>query len=100
MTGQQADRYSLFDKEERVSRRGVVITDSKGKELEVINSSLDSEDLALFTLNIVKQACTAPADPARPSKVGCGEREVVRQEMVQEAVRDKDQVPPSSQSKA
>ena len=42
--------------------RGVVVTDSKGKELEVINSSLDSEDLAILTLNIVKQASETITD--------------------------------------
>jgi len=59
MAGNLADKYSLYDKEERVSMRGVVITDCKGKELEVITSSLDSEDLAMLTLNIVKEACAA-----------------------------------------
>eukprot|EP00092_Neocalanus_flemingeri_P009310 GFUD01010016.1.p1 GENE.GFUD01010016.1~~GFUD01010016.1.p1 ORF type:complete len:399 (+),score=149.78 GFUD01010016.1:126-1322(+) len=54
--GQLADRYSLFDKEERINMRGVVITDSKGKELEVINTSLESDELAKYALNIVRQS--------------------------------------------
>jgi len=62
MSGNLADRYSLYDMEERVSMRGVVVTDSKGKELEVINSSLDSEDLAILTLSIVKQASETITD--------------------------------------
>merc|ERR1719244_732585 len=69
MAGNLADRYSLYDKEERVSMRGVVITDCKGKELEVINTSLESEDLAMLTLNSVKEACASLAAPTKYNKM-------------------------------
>ena len=78
MTGQLADRFSLYDKEERINMRGVVITDSKGKEMEVINTSLESEELAKYTLNIVKQACQTPAVRVRETgRVGVAENEMV-----------------------
>lgn len=70
ITGQLADRFSLFDEEERINIRGIVITDSKGKEMEVINSSLESEELAKYTLNIVKNACKTPADEAKHRESG------------------------------
>ena len=77
MTGQLGDRYSLYDKEEGINMMGVVITDSKGKELEVINSSLESGELAQYVLNIVKQACEAPAEAGRTGRVGGEEGKVV-----------------------
>ena len=76
ITGQLADRFSLYDKEEGINMRGVVITDSKGKELEVINTSLDSEELAKYTLNIVKQACQTPA-VRETGRVGVAENKMV-----------------------
>ena len=63
--GQLADRFSLFDKEEMINMRGVVITDSKGEEMEMINTSLESEELAKYALNIVMQAGQTPAEAAR-----------------------------------
>jgi len=54
--GHLADRFLLFDREEQVNLRGVVIADSKGNEIEIIETSLDSEELGEYTLNIVKQA--------------------------------------------
>jgi len=77
MTGQLGDRYSLFDKEEGINMRGVIITDSKGKELEVINSSLESGELAQYVLNIVMQACEAPKEVGRTGRVGREEGKIV-----------------------
>ena len=77
MTGQLGDRYSLFDKEEGINMRAVVITDSKLKKLEVINSSLESGELAQYVLNIVKQACEAPVEAGRTGRVGGEEGKVV-----------------------
>ena len=76
ITGQLADRFSLYDKEEGINMRGVVITDSKGKEMEVINTSLESEELAKYTLNIVKQACQTPA-VRETGRVGVAENKMV-----------------------
>ena len=82
ITGQLADRFSLYDKEEGINMRGVVITDSKGKEMEVINTSLESEELAKYTLNIVKQACQTPAVRARETgRVGVAENKMVANEV-------------------
>jgi len=54
--GHLADRFQLYDREEQVNLRGVVIADSKGNEIEIIETSLDSKELGDYTLNVVKQA--------------------------------------------
>merc|ERR1719341_1754612 len=79
MTGQLADRFSLYDNGERINMRGVVITDSKGKEMEVINSSLESEELAKYALNIVRQASQTQAEALRvrgKERVGVAENKM------------------------
>merc|ERR1719341_704346 len=79
MTGQLADRFSLYDNGERINMRGVVITDSKGKEMEVINSSLESEELAKYALNIVRQASQTQAEAVRfreTERVGVAENKM------------------------
>ena len=53
--GHLASRFSVFLPEERLSIRAVVITDTRGSELEVITSSLGSKELATYCLNTVRQ---------------------------------------------
>ena len=53
--GKLASRFSLFDFEERINMRAVVIADNMGIALEVINISMDNEEMAEYTLDLVKQ---------------------------------------------
>merc|ERR1711864_7175 len=47
------DKFSLYDSEERLCLRGVVVVDSKGEPLETIVSGLGEEELAKLTLKVV-----------------------------------------------
>jgi len=51
--GVLADKFSLYDSEERLCLRGVVVVDSKGEPLETIVSGLGEEELAKLTLKVV-----------------------------------------------
>jgi len=53
--GQLARRFSLFDEEERMNMRGVVIADNQGIALEVISTSMEDKEMAEYTLGLVKQ---------------------------------------------
>merc|ERR1719334_413751 len=53
--GLLADRFDLFDSEERLCQRGFVITDSSGEQLETVVSGLEGDAIAKLALNIVKQ---------------------------------------------
>merc|ERR1712168_205317 len=53
--GRLADKFCLYDSEERLSMRGVVLTDNQGNMLEVVTSSLESGELAQLTLGAVKK---------------------------------------------
>merc|ERR1712106_1312892 len=53
--GQLARRFSLFDEEERMNMRGVVIADNQGIALEVISTSMEDNEMAEYTLGLVKQ---------------------------------------------
>ena len=53
--GKLATRFSLFDSEERENMRAVVIADNMGIALEVINTSMDNDEMAEYTLDLVKQ---------------------------------------------
>jgi len=51
-SGQFSDRFRLYDEESRQCLAGVVMLDSAGRELEVIHSSLASDDLAAYCLDL------------------------------------------------
>eukprot|EP00092_Neocalanus_flemingeri_P013211 GFUD01014238.1.p1 GENE.GFUD01014238.1~~GFUD01014238.1.p1 ORF type:complete len:249 (+),score=90.65 GFUD01014238.1:110-856(+) len=53
--GKLASRFSLFDREERINMRAVVITDNQGIALEVINTSLEDQQMTEYALSVVKQ---------------------------------------------
>ena len=53
--GKLASRFSLFDFEERLNMRAVVIADNMGIALEVINTSMDDDEMAEYSLDLVKQ---------------------------------------------
>ena len=53
--GKLASRFSLFDSEERMNMRAVVIADNMGIALEVINTSMDNDEMAEYSLDLVKQ---------------------------------------------
>merc|ERR1719427_1636722 len=44
--------------EEGVNMKAAVITDKEGIELDVINSSMEEDDMAEYTLSLVKQITT------------------------------------------
>jgi alkyl hydroperoxide reductase subunit AhpC len=54
-SGKLASRFSLFDREERINMRSVVTTDNQGIALEVINTSMEDEQMAEYALGLVKQ---------------------------------------------
>jgi len=54
-SGKLAGRFSLFDCQERINMRSVVITDNQGIALEVINTSMQDEEIAHYALDLVKQ---------------------------------------------
>ena len=54
-SGKLAEKYSLFDQEEGINQRGVVITDNKGVALEVVNTSLEDADLVNYTIDLLHQ---------------------------------------------
>lgn len=53
--GELGGRYSLFDQEEGINMRGVVIADNQGIALEVINTSMENMEMAQYALGLVKQ---------------------------------------------
>jgi hypothetical protein len=53
--GKLANRFSLFDSEERENMRAVVIADNMGIALEVINTSMEDEEMAEYALGLVKE---------------------------------------------
>ena len=53
--GHLAGRFFLFDQEEGLSMRGVVIADNQGIALEVINTSMDNKEMADYAIGLVKQ---------------------------------------------
>ena len=55
MAGTLAGRFGLFDEEERINMRAVVITDNEGMALEVINTSMEDKQVAEYSLSLVKQ---------------------------------------------
>jgi len=55
ISGKLAEKYSLFDQEEGINQRGVVITDNKGVALEVVNTSMEDADLVNYTIDLIQQ---------------------------------------------
>jgi len=55
-SGQLADRFGLYLAEAGECQQGVVFLNSKGEQLELINSSLEAEDLAAFCLDLAWRA--------------------------------------------
>ena len=53
--GHLAGKFSLYDQEEGLNIRGVVIADNQGIALEVINTSMDNKEMADYTLGLVQQ---------------------------------------------
>ena len=53
--GHLAGKFSLYDQEEGLNMRGVVIADNQGIALEVINTSMDNKEMADYTLGLVQQ---------------------------------------------
>merc|ERR1712106_963092 len=49
--GQLADKFSLYDSEERLCMKAVVVIDNKSNMLQVITSSLESKELAQLALD-------------------------------------------------
>merc|ERR1712055_404440 len=55
-SGQLADRFGLYNAEVGECQQGVVFLSSKGEQLELINSSLEADDLAAFCLDLAWRA--------------------------------------------
>merc|ERR1712130_12308 len=55
-SGQLADRFGLYNVEVGECQQGVVFLSSTGEQLELINSSLEAEDLAAFCLDLAWRA--------------------------------------------
>lgn len=51
-SGTLANRFHLYDRESQECLPGVVILDSHGTQLEVVQSSLEGEELAAYTLDL------------------------------------------------
>jgi len=55
-SGQLADRFGLYHAEVGECQQGVIFLSSKGEQLELINSSLEADDLATFCLDLAWRA--------------------------------------------
>jgi len=70
-SGQLASTFSLFDWEERMNLRAVVITDNQGKALEVVNTSMEDDQKAAYVLNLVQQLKQQPSSTQSLSNTRC-----------------------------
>merc|ERR1712001_190293 len=55
-SGQLADRFGLYNAEVGECQQGAVFLSSKGEQLELINSSLEADDLAALCLDLAWRA--------------------------------------------